>query len=157
MKREPTIRHIEKGELESLLRLYSHLHTSDPPLPVTTDIENLWASILSNPSLHYLVCDMQDRLVSTCTIAIIPNLTRGARPYGLIENVVTDPEFRRRGIATKVLRAALQLGWDENCYKVSLMTGRKDEETLRFYKQAGFIAGDKTAFTARPTTRGTLN
>src|SRR5262245_11894929 len=114
METEPLIRPIHHGELSALLGLYRYLHTNDPPLPITADIESLWASILANPHLHYFVCDVQGVPVSTCTITIIPNLTRNARPYGLIENVVTHPDFRRRGLATKILKAALQLAWDQN-------------------------------------------
>jgi hypothetical protein len=39
--------------------------------------------------------------------------------------------------------------WEQNCYKVMLLTGRRDEATLRFYQQAGFEAGVKTGFVAR--------
>jgi GNAT superfamily N-acetyltransferase len=82
-------------------------------------------------------------------LTIIPNLTRGAQPYGVIENVVTHPDFRRQGIGTRILQAALASAWERGCYKVMLMTGRKDEATLRFYQQAGFEAGVKTAFVAK--------
>jgi GNAT superfamily N-acetyltransferase len=81
---------------------------------------------------------------------IILNLTRGARPYGLIENVVTHPDWRRRGIGTRILKSSLELAWEQDCYKVMLLTGRKDEATLRFYQEAGFEAGVKTGFIAKP-------
>ena len=144
------IRAIRKDELPSLLDLYRHLHPRDPNLIITPDIEDLWHRIFSDQQLNYLVADVAGQIVSTCTIAIIPNLTRNARPYGLIENVVTHPDFRRRGIGTKMLQAALAVAWEQRCYKVMLLTGRKDEATLRFYQQAGFVAGDKTGFVARP-------
>jgi GNAT superfamily N-acetyltransferase len=80
----------------------------------------------------------------------VPNLTRGARPYGLIENVVTHPDWRGRGIGTAVLHHALNLAWDADCYKVMLLTGRTDEATLGFYERAGFAGGEKTGFVARP-------
>jgi GNAT superfamily N-acetyltransferase len=63
---------------------------------------------------------------------------------------VTAPTHRRRGIGTEVLRHALQLAWDLDCYKVMLMTGRSNERTLQFYEKAGFIRGVKTGFVARP-------
>ena len=144
------IREIRAAELSKLLGLYRHLHPTDPELPVTNDIQALWQRICADPNLHYLVAEVGGTFASTCTFAIIPNLTRGARPYGLIENVVTHPEFRRRGIATALLRFALQLAWAQDCYKVMLLTGRKDEGTLRFYEKAGFQAGEKTGFVARP-------
>jgi GNAT superfamily N-acetyltransferase len=114
-----------------------------------SEIASLWQSICANPLLYYFGADVDGRLVSTCTLAIIPNLTRSARPYGLIENVVTHPDFRRRGIGTALLRHALQLAWAQNCYKVMLLTGRNEPGTLRFYEQAGFTSGEKTGFVAK--------
>ena len=145
----PAIRKIRQDELPSLLSLYRHLHPSDPELAVTTDVERLWHGIFADSQSHYLVADVAGQIVSSCTLAIILNLTRGARPYGLIENVVTHPDFRRRGIGTRILQSALELAWERDCYKVMLLTGRKDEATFRFYQQAGFEAGVKTGFVAK--------
>ncbi len=144
------IRKIRADELPALLDLYRHLHADDPALPVTSDIEQLWQRILTDPSQHYLVAEVQGKIVASCVLVIIPNLTRSARPYGLIENVVTHPDFRKRGLGTQLLKAALALAWEQNCYKVMLLTGRKDEATLRFYQQAGFEGGVKTGFVAKP-------
>ena len=102
------------------------------------------------PALHYVVARANGHLVSTCALTIVPNLTRSARPYGLVENVVTHPDCRKRGIATQVLRYALAIAWERNCYKVMLMTGSKQESTLRFYEKAGFVRGEKTGFVASP-------
>lgn len=144
------IRNVRAEELPALLDLYCHLHTDDPALPVTTDIEQLWGRILADPSQHYLVAEVEGQIVASCVLVVIANLTRGARPYGLIENVVTHPDFRKRGLGTQLLKAALTLAWAQNCYKVMLLTGRKDEATLRFYQQAGFEGGVKTGFVANP-------
>ncbi len=95
---------------------------------------------------------MEEQLVSTCTISIIPNLTRGLRPYGIIENVVTHIDHRKKGYGTKLLQKVLKFAWNENCYKVMLLTGRKDADTFNFYKNIGFIEGIKTGFIAYPPT-----
>jgi GNAT superfamily N-acetyltransferase len=144
-----TIRPIRVEELPVLLSLYRHLHPSDPELPINSDVERLWQRIYSDPRSSYFVADIDARVVSTCTLTVIPNLTRGAQPYGIIENVVTLPDFRRQGIGTRILQAALAQAWERGCYKVMLLTGRQDEATLRFYQQAGFEAGVKTGFVAR--------
>jgi GNAT superfamily N-acetyltransferase len=150
VNKAPIIRKIRAEELPALLELYRHLHVDDAALPVTTDIERLWQSILNDPAQHYLVAEVEGRIVASCVLVVIANLTRGARPYGLIENVVTHPDFRQRGIGTQLLKAALALAWEQKCYKVMLLTGRKDEATLRFYQQAGFEGGVKTGFVAKP-------
>lgn len=134
-----------------LLMLYVHLHSSDDPLPLPSEIEIVWSEIMSNERFQYFGGFLDGELVSSCTLSIIPNLTRGCRPYGLIENVVTHPTHRKQGYGTALLRAALSYAWTAGCYKVMLLTGRKDEATLRFYQSAGFDPNDKQAFIAKPT------
>lgn len=129
------IRVIRPDELPTLLGLYRHLHPSDPALPICADLERVWRRMCADPKIQCLGAEIDGELVSTATLTIIPNLTRNARPYGLIENVVTHPDFRRQGIATGLLRHALQAAWAQDCYKVMLLTGRKDEATLRFYEK----------------------
>jgi len=145
---------VEEGELSELLALYRYLHPDEPSPPLDDTLQAHWQAILANPALHYVVARQADgELVGTCTLTLIPNLTRSLRPYGLIENVVTHPAHRKQGIGTALLQYALQIGWEANCYKVMLLTGSKNEATLRFYENAGFKRGEKTGFVARyPTT-----
>ncbi len=144
-------RRITAAELPELLRLYAFLHPQDPAVdPSGHDVQRLWRQILEDGKLRYYVAEADKKIVATCTLTLIPNLTRGLRSYGLIENVVTDPEYRKKGFATEVLRFALADAWQAGCYKVMLSTGSKREETLRFYEKAGFQRGVKTGFIAYP-------
>jgi len=144
---------MKASELPELLRLYAFLHPEDPAIaPTDPTARRIWDEITANPSLRYYVVEEQTQLVATCTLALIPNLTRGAKPFGVIENVVTDPDFRKRGFGTAVLHHTLSEAWDAGCYKVMLATGSKREETLRFYEHAGFRRGVKTGFVAYPDT-----
>lgn len=77
---------------------------------------------------------------------IVPNLTHGRQSYALIENVVTHPLYRGKSYATKCLDYARALAIKENCYKIMLLTGSKEESTHRFYKNAGYNSNDKTAY-----------
>jgi GNAT superfamily N-acetyltransferase len=146
----PVVRVARMGELPQLLELYRHLHASDAELPAQEIVAGTWQAMLGNPAIRVLVAVVDETPVATATLVIVPNLTRGARSYALIENVVTDRAWRKRGIGTHLLRAAQQMAWGVNCYKVMLMTGSKKEETLSFYRGAGFVDGDKTGFVARP-------
>ena len=75
-------------------------------------------------------------MVSSCTLTIIPHLTRACRPYGVIENVVTHTAHRSDGWGRALVQHTLAHAWRERCYKVMLMTGSKDENTLRFFECA---------------------
>jgi len=146
------IRKLQSHELKPLLALYAHLHAHDAPLPPEPAIEAVWSEALANPRIHYFGGFVGDSLVTSCTLTVIPNLTRGCRPYGVIENVVTHAAHRGQGWGKAVLTHALGEAWRQRCYKVMLLTGRKDEGTLRFYEQAGFDRHGKQAFVAKPAT-----
>ena len=137
------------NDLPELLGLYRFLNPDDLVLEVDGALLEHWEAILNNPALHYVVARADGKVVSTCALTIIPNLTRSARSYGLIENVVTHPDYRKRGIGTQVLQHALAIAWSQNCYKVMLMTGSKQESTMRVYEGAGFVRGEKTGFVVR--------
>jgi ribosomal protein S18 acetylase RimI-like enzyme len=143
------VRRIKYEELESLLSLYEYLIPDDPKLKIDTALKEHWNEILSDPSYFYLVIEEDEMLVCSCNLTIIKNLTRSARPYGIIENVVTHPDYRNRGYGTAVLKRAIGIAQENNCYKVVLTTSKKDENTLRFYQNAGFDRGEKTAFIVR--------
>lgn len=140
------VRLIKVDELNKLLELYKHLNSEDPDIKGSDFVEDLWKEIFEDKSLHYLVIEEDGIFVSSCTIAIIKNLTRGGRPYGLIENVVTHKDYRKKGYGKAVLYKAVEIAKEKNCYKVMLLTGRKEESTLRFYEGCGFERGVKTGF-----------
>ena len=146
-----SIRIATAEDLDEMLALYRHLSPDDPP-PDMTKAGAAWAALLASDLTSVIVAEAAGALVSSCTLVIVPNLTRGASPYGLIENVVTHQDYRRRGIGQAVLSAALDAAWAAGCYKVMLATGSRREETLRFYENAGFQRGGKTFFQARRQT-----
>lgn len=144
------IRLLGSNDLGDLLALYAHLHRSDDPLPDQAVVESVWRELLGNPRYRYYGGHVGGTLVSSCTLTVIPNLTRGCRPYGVIENVVTHAGHRQRGHGKAILAQALADAWAAGCYKVMLLTGRKDSETFEFYRSAGFDPNDKQAFVAKP-------
>ena len=135
----------EATHLPQVLELYSHL--GDNPLPViTSEIRELWAEVLANPQQTVLLGFLDGRAVSTCVVVIVKNMTHGQRPYAIVENVVTHPDYRGSGYATAVLDAARNLAQENHCYKITLTSGTKQDSTMNFYRRAGYNSADKTAF-----------
>lgn len=139
------VREIKKDELSQLLELYLHLHEDSIP-EMTEHLKNTWDTICSDKNHHIIVKAIDNKIVASCVCVIIPNLTRGVRPYAFVENVVTHADYRGKGYATDCLNFARDIAKNENCYKMMLLTGSKDESTLRFYSRAGYNSSDKTAF-----------
>lgn len=139
------IREAGSHDLIGLLTLYTQLH--DNPMPeIDEPLRDLWSRIVDDPNHHVLVGVEDGNIVTSCVVMIVPNLTRGQRPYALVENVITDERYRRKGYANAVLNAAREVATNERCYKIMLMTGAKNESTLAFYRRAGYNSDDKTAF-----------
>ncbi len=139
------VREIESSELNELLELYLHLH--EKTFPDTTEhLNSTWNTIVQDKNHHIIVNIVDDKIVSSCVCVIIPNLTRNIRPYAFIENVVTHKDYRGRGYATECLNYAKEIAIKDNCYKIMLLTGSKEENTLNFYGNAGYNCSDKTAF-----------
>lgn len=144
------IRLIQPSELNELLALYGHLHHSDEALPEPAVVEAVWQELQANPRYKYFGGYVEEALISSCTITVIPNLTRGCKSYGVIENVVTHASHRNRGYGKALLAHTLAHAWSVGCYKVMLLTGRKDQATFQFYESAGFDRHEKQAFIAKP-------
>ena len=139
------IREVYENDLDEILELYLHLHEKSIP----EDSEHLrktWNNILNDENHHFIVCEVDGKIVASCVCVIIPNLTRNIRPYAFVENVVTHEKYRKKGYATACLNYAKQIAQENHCYKMMLLTGSKEESTLRFYRNAGYNSSDKTAF-----------
>lgn len=139
------IREANKNDLEEILNLYLYLHETSVPKD-SEQLRKTWDSIINDENHHLIVCEIDGKIVASCVCVIIPNLTRNVRPYAFVENVVTHGEYRKKGYATDCLNFAKQIAEENNCYKMMLLTGSKEESTLNFYSNAGYNSSDKTAF-----------
>lgn len=134
--------------------LHAQLHPDDPKLEHGED-RAVFNEILRSESLHLFLLENDNADVqATCYLNIIPNMTRGASPYGIIENVVTEETLRGKGIGKAIIGHALRHAWDRGCYKVMLQTGSSRESTHNFYKACGFRGDEKFGFVARPPGNG---
>lgn len=139
------IREADKNDLDEILQLYLYLHEKSIPQDSRL-LRETWGSIINDVNHHLIVCEADGKIVSSCVCVIIPNLTRNVRPYAFVENVVTQEEYRKKGYATACLNYAKRIAEEKNCYKIMLLTGSKEESTLKFYRSAGYNSSDKTAF-----------
>ena len=139
------VREAEHKDLDGLLDLYTQLHHN--PIPAKDNrLADIWDSIIDCRCQHLIVATVDERIVSSCTLVIVQNLTQNQRPYAWIENVVTSEEHRNRGLATACLEFAKEMAKKAGCYKIMLMTGVAGTEIKKFYENAGYNSEDKRAF-----------
>ena len=138
-----TTRTANFDDLNAVQQLYSQL--SDTVQHPTERVLTQWKKLLSYDNIHVILTEQNGVPISTCCLTIIPSITHDfARPFALIEYVVTDKAHRRTGAGKACLDYAKQLAIRQNCYKIMLITGRP--EAHPFYKACGYSEEGKTAF-----------
>ena len=141
-------RRLKASDLGSLLELYQQLDADDTVCPID-QYEKVWKEIDSNENIQYFGAIDEGKVVSTCYAVYIPNLSRGSRGICFIENVVTDKDYRKLGLASRVMDMAIAFAKDHHCYKVILQSGISRTEAHRFYEHMGFHGETKKAFDMR--------
>jgi GNAT superfamily N-acetyltransferase len=136
-------------DFDAVMGLYRQLHPRDPVVE-DARAKDVFGQILRTPGLRVFVLEVEGVVVATTYLNLIPNLTRGAAPYAVIENVVVDADRRGRGLGKEIMAGTLQVAWEAGCYKVMLMTGSRTPATHAFYERCGFSPHEKTGYTARP-------
>ena len=136
-------------DFDRVLPLYAALVGSDRLAPRDMAREQ-WETLLSHPGSHVFCAGFAGETNGMATLHILPNLTWHGRSYALIENVVTCPKARGRGVGRAVMEAAIDAAWAANCYKIMLLTGRKAKAD-GFYARLGFAMDEKWGMTLRRT------
>ena len=141
-------RKLTVSDLSSLLELYRQLDENDDQCSFEQSKKG-WDEIEDNSNIQYFGAIDDGKVVSTCYAVYIPNLTRGSRGICFIENVVTDKEYRNRGLASKVIDMVIAFAKEHHCYKAILQSGTSRTEAHRFYENKGFNGTSKKAFDMR--------
>lgn len=148
MSKQPiTIRAAQPDDLDALLALYQDM-SSNNDFSDTDLTSQTFTTILAHPGLTIFVALDKNKPVATATLIVTPNLTRGCRPYALIENVVSAGSHRGQGYGKAVVCHAIDAAWQAGCYKAMLLTGSMRPEVHKFYEACGFVQ-NKTGFQIR--------
>lgn len=125
--------------MPALLALYAELHPDDPE-PAEQAVLGAWRAVEAQAGRVILVAESGGVVVGTADCATLPNLTRGARPFMLVENVVVTAGHRRSGVGAALLEAAFALARQAHCYKVQLLSRAGRTAAHAFYESLGFRA-----------------
>ena len=142
------VRMANKNDLPALQELYLNLHDKEI-MPITSEAIQIWDEILKTKGYYILIGEDRGAIASSVTLIIIKNITLKMRPYALVENIVTAPQHRNKGYAGCLLQKAVEIAKENNCYKIMLMSGSKNESTINFYIKAGFSDTEKTGYIMR--------
>ena len=143
-------REARREDLPAVLELMRQLNTDDPPVEPSVS-RAVFDSILDTPGLTVFVLEQDGAIFASTYLNVVANLTRGASPYAVIENVVVDEARRGQGLGKAIVTATLEMAWGAGCYKAMLQTGSRRAATHAFYRACGFSGDEKHAYVAHPS------
>ena len=144
MEPHVTTRKLQSDDHSAALVLYDVLLGVKPASPDPAAFNR----VLQHPGTQVIGAFDHHHLRAFVTLHILPNVTLSGRPYALLENVATHPDFRAQGFARAAMNHAIETAWTADCYKIMLLTGR-NSDAKGFYKKLGFDADQKCGMQLR--------
>lgn len=83
----------------------------------------------------FLVGETEGRIIATCMVGY-----EGHR--GWINYLAVSPQYRRQGIAARLMQEAEQILRNAGCPKINLQIRTTNKDVIEFYKSAGFSKDD---------------
>lgn len=89
--------------------------------------------------IKFFVADADGRVIGTTMVTALRN-------NGLIETVMVHPDFRRRGVATELMRTAINYARKRKFAKAILQVSSKNPAARSLYEKLGFRKFDDTIY-----------
>jgi GNAT superfamily N-acetyltransferase len=97
------------------------------------------ADIAADPRHELLVVEDGGEFAGTAVLLIVPNLSHGATPWALVENIIIDQRFRRRGLARMLLSYAVTRAREAGCHRIEIMSDNSRKDAHHLYRSLGFV------------------
>ncbi len=141
--RDAVIRPTTHDDLLAVLRVHAHRDPGGTAPEQATRVQTAtWDLMMGRDGLTLYLAEIGGVAVGTATLLVLPNLTYDCQPSALVEAVVVDMAYRRRGIATALIRRMLADTAAAGCNKIQLLSHKRHahDGAHRLYIALGFEA-----------------
>lgn len=130
------------GDAEKIQELYKQL-VDDPNIGVSAkSIEKI-----SKDENNFLItAKLEGEIVATAFLVICRDVMYSNQPFAIIENIVIDSKFRRRGIGKSLMNHLSSLCKAEKCTKIMLLSSSKRTDAHSFFEECGYKSDVKKGF-----------
>jgi ribosomal protein S18 acetylase RimI-like enzyme len=132
---ESVIRDPAADDLQGLARLYRQFWGEDCS-PETMRL--VFDSVSHDPRYVFLVAEERGVLAGTVRGVVCAALYGDCRPFMVVDDVIVDREFRRRGIGGRLMRRLEKRAASFDCGCITLVTETSRTDALRFYDSLGY-------------------
>lgn len=94
--------------------------------------KNLFKNDITNNNAFYVLAVDNNKVIAYCGLYKVLDEAD-------ITNIAVHPEYRRKGIATKILNIIFKHCCDNNISKITLEVRQSNENAINLYKNNGFV------------------
>jgi GNAT superfamily N-acetyltransferase len=135
------VRKATPADLPRLLELLAQLREAPAATAGVIEAERrALDNVVADTRQQLAVIEVDERIVGTAVLVVVPNVTHGGQPYAIIENVVVDERERGRGYGEQLIAWLVDEARRAGCYKVALTSNKRRTDAHRFYARIGFRA-----------------
>jgi GNAT superfamily N-acetyltransferase len=138
-----TVRPAREDDIPRILELYNQLSiiTSQVELSHVTSLEDYrrrFDEISAVPGHQLLVVEHKGQVMGSMVLLIVPNLSHGAHPWAIVENLIVDQKHREQGLGKMLINYGIIQAKDLGCFKIELSSTRNRRKAHQFYRSLGF-------------------
>lgn len=106
------------------------------PEPISFDRFSSTLKNIEAQGSFVFVIEEDTKIVATTKLVLEQKFHNNCKRVGHIEDVVTHIDYRKKGYASQLIQHCIEVGKQENCYKVILCA---NENNVLFYEKLGFM------------------
>lgn len=134
-----TIRPLAEADLDSLAALYRLFWNDEQDLSA---MKSVFSRLAGDRRHLFLVAEVKlmDHPVVAGTImgVICEELYGACKPFLVMDDLVVNPDYRRRGIGRGLVRALEEEGRKAGCHQMLFITESSRIDSISFYEKLGF-------------------
>ena len=114
------VRLATEEDIPRILELYRQLAFMPPPpdapQPSIEEYQRAFAEMSALPDYRLLLAEEDGEILGTTVMAILPGIAHGVSPFAVVEYVVVDEKYRRKGIGKLLMDDIVARAKEAGCY-----------------------------------------
>lgn len=134
-------REARADDFAALLRLLEQMDESmygSRAIAAESDLSARYEALLVDLDQRLLLVEDGDRLVGSAHLIVLRHFDRHLLRSGIVDGVVVDPEYRRKGVGAALMQAVAEAARQAGCYKLALTSNLARAGAHRFYGRLGW-------------------
>lgn len=129
------IEKLKIDDLKAAISIWDENHNT------STDYEKsakIYSEIINNPAYHNIVAKINDQVIGLATVIINYDIVDQLKPFITVWNLSVHTNFRRMGVATKILKYIEDYATKNKCDFIAFQAEAKNVAAQKLYDKLGY-------------------